>query len=91
MKHLLSEIFIFVFLQLSAGEFKEAMETRAPRLMICSVEFVANEEVQSFSSKIVEHSSSKKCDIQVRSVLLDNRLAPLERRPVVAIDEAQVT
>ena len=38
------------FLQLSAGEFKEAMETRAPRLMICSVEFVANEEVLSFSN-----------------------------------------
>ena len=77
------------FLQLSAGEFKEAMETRAPRLMICSVEFVANEEVLSFSSKIIEHSS-KKYDLQVRSVLLDNRLAPLGRRPVVAIDEAQV-
>ena len=76
------------FLQLSAGEFKEAMETRAPRLMICSVEFVANEEVLSFSN--CGTLFIKKYDIQVRSVLLDNRLVPLGRRPVVAIDEAQV-
>ena len=34
-----------ISVQLSPGELKEAMELHPPRLMICSVEFLASEEV----------------------------------------------
>ena len=34
-----------LFMQVSPGQFKEAMENHPPRLMICSVEFLASEEV----------------------------------------------
>ena len=41
-------IFILaVSAQLLPGEFEEVMETRPPRLMICSVEFLASEEVRT--------------------------------------------
>ena len=72
------------------------MENRRPRLMICSVEFVASEEVRlltSLTAKWSYFSYSYSISIlwhQVRSVLLDNPLAPPGRRPIVAIDEAQV-
>ena len=37
-------------MQLSPGEFEEVMETRPPKLLICSVEFVASEEVLLLTS-----------------------------------------
>ena len=45
-------IFILaVSAQLLSGEFEEVMETRPPRLMICSVEFLASEEVLLVTSR----------------------------------------
>ena len=45
-------IFILaVSAQLLPGEFEEVMETRPPRLMICSVEFLASEEVLFVTSR----------------------------------------
>ena len=45
-------IFILsVSAQLLPGEFEEVMETRPPRLMICSVEFLASEEVLLVTSR----------------------------------------
>ena len=40
-----SKLNLLISVQLSPGELKEAMEIHPPRLMICSVEFLASEEV----------------------------------------------
>ena len=40
-----SKLNLLISVQLSPGELKEAMELHPPRLMICSVEFLASEEV----------------------------------------------
>ena len=69
--------------QLSPGEFKEVMKTREPRLLICRGAIL-------FEYSCLSNTRNPNIVLQVRNVLLDNRLAPLGTRPVVAIDEAQV-
>ena len=64
-----SKLNLLISVQLSPGELKEAMELHPPRLMICSVEFLASEEVLFirtwtvfifFKAILIWHAGSKR-------------------------------
>lgn len=52
---------LVISMQLSPGQFKEAMEHHPPRLMICSVEFLASEEVLFifFQAVSIQHAGAQ--------------------------------
>ena len=59
---------------------------RRPKLLVCSVEFLADSQVGGVDDPICQLFNFS----QVRNVILKNRLAPAGTRPIVCIDEAQV-
>ena len=59
-----------------------------PQLLVCSVEFLQNTDVCLFS---FDQIGIQGYYVQVRDAIASSRLAPRGRRPVVCIDEAQVT
>ena len=59
---------------------------RRPKLLVCSVEFLADSQVGGVDDPICQLFNFS----QVRNVILKNRLSPAGTRPIVCIDEAQV-
>ena len=68
--------------QIVPKEFDAAMASR-PRLLVCSVEFLADPEVIPIC-QFFKFS-------QMRNVILKVRLSPAGTRPIVCVDEAQVS
>ena len=78
--------------QFEPEQFKLEM-FKLPRILICSPEFLASNEVDNFSSHITTLFSAKTTILvlpQVRKVMHDCQLAPAGGRPVLFIDECQV-
>ena len=71
--------------QIVPKEFDAAMSSR-PKLLVCSVEFLADSQVGGVHDPICQLFNS----FQVRKVIMKNRLSPAGTRPIVCIDEAQV-
>ena len=91
------------FLQFEPGEFMAELQ-KQPQLVICSVEFLASREVHwkvlrscgtwiaLKHSKIVPISiTSEDTWLQVKDILLDCNLSSPETRPIICIDECQVS
>ena len=71
--------------QISPTDFNAAMAGR-PKLLVCSVEFLADPEVDR------DDPNLSVCQIsQVRNVILKVRLSPAGTRPIVCVGEAQVS
>lgn len=61
---------------------------KGPRLLICSPEFLGNSEVCDINMNLLKTSTDLP---QIRDILLECRLTPVGTRPIVCIDECQVT
>ena len=73
--------------QVPREEFDDVLAQR-PQLLVCSVEFLQNTDVGLFPFNPI---GTQGFFLQVRDAIASSRLAPRGRRPVVCIDEAQVT
>lgn len=79
--------------QFEPEQFKEELKKR-PRLLICSPEFLGSSEVQQFTKylQFANTGWNDQSDLpQIRDILLECKLAPAGLRPIVCIDECQVT
>ena len=77
--------YIAKLLQIIPKDFDAAMSSR-PKLLVCSVEFLADSQVGGVHDPICQLFNFS----QVRKVIMKNRLSPAGTRPIVCIDEAQV-
>ena len=71
--------------QISPKHFEASMASR-PKLLVCSVEYLADPKVD------VDHPICQFLNFsQVRNVILNTRFSPAGTRPIVCVDEAQVS
>ena len=78
-------IYIAKLPQIMPKDFDAAMSSR-PKLLVCSVEFLADLQVGGVHDPICQLFNFS----MVRKVILKNRLSPAGTCPIVCIDEAQV-